>query len=522
MTHRSSLAIALVATALSCASTAPRRVAPRSNREAPTTHEGRAIYPRAITDARLSALWSEARAQLSDAAPAMADATSERVREALTPWLRGRLDGATRIANLARSLPPTSAPEDALLAALSYALVLDDARAQLLAVRPPSTLRGNANAERVWREALIESAATLTLSTRDAWQRCATAAETSPEVVRAWAATCSERADALASAIPPDAPSRAGTAEGRVTVPPECEGGEYASRAPDPEAPPPDESRNREIAVVYEGDLFDGPEREVLVDAVHAWFARLPGARLVSRGEVRAAEALRAARRWRANGPVCGQPPPLAALLADAHPNLVIAAIETWCGQFVDGSHAGATPESRAICTLAIHARRAGTANRSGLPDDVSADLDAPRGSVARWTDAVARLSASSAMRAVFGGLGMTSRHAEYRVLGYAEDDPWLRIGTTLYGTAERSEARDLLMGCATRGGGVGSYRIAWTVSPIGEGSDVRVEPITAPVDGSASQVAACVTERLARMRWPCTRSGAPSRIEARLCLGWR
>lgn len=224
MTHRSSLAAALVATALSCASSSPRHAVTRAVSDAPITYDGRAIYPRAISDARLSTLWNEARAQLSDAIPSVADATSERVREAVAPWLRRRLDGATRIANLARALPSTIAPEDSLLAALSYALVVDDARAQLLAMRPPATLRGNADAERVWRDSLIDSSATLTRSTRDAWRRCATVAAISPEVVRAWAVTCSERADALASAIPSDTPSRAGAAQGRVTIPPRVRG----------------------------------------------------------------------------------------------------------------------------------------------------------------------------------------------------------------------------------------------------------------------------------------------------------
>lgn len=517
MTH-TPLVVALAALSVSCAAS-PARPSPVTGAVGDTpSFEGRAVYPTAFTDARLAAIWSEAQQQRADLLPSTQGLTSTRHRELLTAWVHRRNEGVTRIDALARALPAPRPPEDRLFTALALALVVDDVRAQLVDVAPPETLRGNADAERMWRDALLELTAPVARSARDAWRQCATAAASAPAAVRPWGAMCAERAESLATVATVE-PRRA---TGSVSVPPECEGGEFAARAPDPEAPPPDETRGREIAVVYESALFEGPEREVLVDAVHAWFARLPGAHLVARDEVRAAEALHAERRWRAGGPVCGQPPPVAALLAERHPNLVIASVETWCGQFVDGSRVGAAPESRSVCTLAVHARRAGTANRGGLPDDLSADLDAPRGSVVRWTDAVARLREGSALAGLFGGLGTSSRHAEFRVLGYADDDPWLRIGTTLYGVGERGDAHDALLGCATRGGGVGSYRIAWTISPTGEGSAVQVESITAPTDGSASQVATCVTERLGRVRWPCTRSGAPARVEARLCIGWR
>ncbi len=520
LTPRSSLAVALTALAASCASSSARPAAVTGAAGDTPTFEGRAVYPSAFTDPRLSSIWSEAQRQLGDRAPSSAGLTSARFREALTSWARRRADGVTRLDGLARALPGRRPAEDALFLTVVMALVVDDARGQLTDLAPPDTLRGNADAERAWRDALVGVSAPFARSARDAWRGCARAAPSAPEAVRSWGATCSERADALEAVAAASAEPR--RASGAAAVPAECEGGEYASRAPDPEAPAPDETRGREIAVVYEGTLFEGPEREVLADAVHGWMSRLPGARLVAQDEVRAAEALVAQRRWRADGPVCGQAPPVAALLAERHPNLVIASVETWCGQFVDGSRAGQSPESRSICTLAVHARRAGTANRGGLPDDVSVDLDAPRGSVARWTEAVARLGAGNSMAAVFGGLGASSRHAEFRVLGYADDDPWLRIGTTLYGVGERGDARDALLGCATRGGGVGSYRIAWTISPTGEGGAVQVESITGPTDGSAAQVATCLTERLARVRWPCTRSGDPARVEARLCIGWR
>ena len=518
---RSSLAVAFTALAASCATSTPRPATVTGAVGDTPTYEGRAVYPTAFTDQRLATIWSEAQRQLADRVPSSAGLTSARFRELLTPWARRRADGVTRLDALARALPGERPAQDTLFVSIVMALVLDDVRGQLTDLAPPETLRGNADAERAWRDALADVSSPFARTARDAWRRCARSASSAPETVRSWGATCAERADALESAVASATPAHRVTS-GSVSIPAECEGGEYASRAPDPEAPAPDETRGREIAVVYEGTLFEGPEREVLVDAVHGWMSRLPGARLVARDEVRAAEALVAQRRWRADGPVCGQAPPVAALLAERHPNLVIAAVETWCGQFVDGSRAGQAPESRAVCTLAVHARRAGTANRGGLPDDVSVDLDAPRGSVARWTEAVARLGAGNSMAAVFGGLGTTSRHAEFRVLGYADDDPWLRIGTTLYGVGERGDARDALLGCATRGGGVGSYRIAWTISPTGEGGAVQVESITGPTDGSAAQVATCLTERLARVRWPCTRSGDPARVEARLCIGWR
>lgn len=516
--HLSTLAAVALLT-LSCAATAPRPAATAARPVAPPSLDGRAAYPTELTDTRLRAFYADAERQRADRLPPLEGRSSTDARAVIADWVRARSAALRGLASASRALLDGLAPQDRLFVALVYARTLDDLRGQVVGLAAPDTLHGNAEAERAWRDALRDVTAPLAHEALTAWRRCAVEAPAAPASVRPWESVCAARAAELAAterAVARPQPT------GSVVIPQECEGGEYTARSPDPEAPPPDEARPRETAVLYEGTLFEGPERERLADAVHAWMARDPSLRMVPRDEVQAALALQAERRWRADGPVCGQRPPVAALLAARHPNLVIASVDTWCGQFVDAPQGGAAPETRSLCTLTVHPRRAGTANRGGLPDDVGVDLEAPRGTVTHWIDAVSRMTVGGAHVSVFGALGTSSRRAEFRVLAYADDDPWLRIGSTLYGYARNEQAREALLGCATRSGGVGSYRIAWTISPTGEGAAVEATPITEPVDGSGAQVAACVAERLAQVRWPCTRSGAPARVEARLCIGWR
>lgn len=510
---------AVAALTLSCAAATAPPAATAARPAAPPALDGRAAYPTELTDPRLRALFADAQGQRDARLPALEGLSSTGAHTVIADWVRARADATRRLAAASRELGARAAPEDRLFAALVYARTLDDLRAQIVGLAAPATLRGNAEAERAWSDALRDAAAPLAREALASWRRCAAEAPAAPASVRAWAPVCAAHAAELEATERPVARPQA---TGNVVIPSECEGGEFTARSADPEAPPPDESRPRETAVLYEGTLFEGPERERLADAVHAWMARDPSLRLVPRDEVQAALALQAERRWRPGGPVCGQAPPVAALLAVRHGNLVIASVDTWCGQFVDAPRGGAPPETRSLCTLTVHPRRAGTANRGGLAGDVGVDLEAPRGTVTHWIEAVSRMTVGGAHVSVFGALGTSSRRAEFRVLAYADDDPWLRIGTTLYGYARNERAREAILGCATRTGGVGSYRIAWTISPTGEGGAVEAAPLTEPVDGSGAQVAACVAERLAQVRWPCTRSGAPERVEARLCIGWR
>ncbi len=518
----------LAALALAACSATPDARTPRTVQlpQAPERPmlRGLPVYPAALEAPALRGLWADAEDLRHDAPPDLRTTPLASARADLGPWVQRRLTGLRALATAARNVTAHGTPADRVFAAVVYADAADNLRAEIEGLTPPAALDATPDGITTWRETLREVAAPITREAESAWRACAVAAPQGPASTQPWTARCRELADTRAMELRPvAAPSPASNAApANVTIPPECEGGEYVRRSPEPEAPPPDESHPREVAVVCEDALFDAHDCERLTDAVHGFMASRGGVALVPRDEVRAAVALHDARRIRPDGPVCGQAPPLAAILAQRHPNLIIASVETWCGQFVDGSRAGRAPEQRSLCTLQVHQRRAGTANRAGLPDDVGVNLDAPRGSVNTWIDAVPRMTPNGAMASVFGALVASTRRAEFRVLGYADDDPWLRIGSTLYGRPHEEEAREALLACATRAGGVGSYRLAWTVSPTGDTTDAAVSPLTAPLDGSGERVAACVRERLGGVAWPCPRSGQPVRVEARLCIGWR
>lgn len=498
-----------------CASS-PRRVRRPRPAEAPPTLAGRAVYPGPLPAARLVAYWSDARAQLADAVSDARDVDGVRA------WAQRRLEALRALGVGAGDIHARGDAVDELFAAIVYATVTDDLIAQLASLDPP---RRPAD--------LALRPEHLVVSSRDAWQRCVVLVADAPAEMRAWAAPCASRVEALAPVVAQiearaeaQRAAQAAAAPARptpVVIPASCEDSPQRAALVDPEAPPPINARPREVLLRYDADdsgdgRFDGPDRDRLVAAVRAWMVRTSRARLVPIADVRAAEALVRARRWRPAGPVCGQAPPLPAVLSARHPNLVIATVSTWCGEVVDD--ADGRIASHPSCTLTVTSHRAGTDDQRGVPATRGVRLDGPRGDVARWLAAVPRLAENGGGLGLLGGLmaGDGGLYPYYRLAAFDDDDPWLRVGPTLYGNGNRDAVRDAMQACAPHARGVGSYRLTWTISPTG----ATLTPTVTPERADDTATAQCLTERLGAVAWPCPRGARPVPVEATLCVGWR
>jgi len=434
-------------------------------------------------------------------------------REEVSAWLRTRVEGLRALHPLVGQLSPRS-PDDALYAAVLYGRLVDELRTEIEGLPPLAGIVRDQEA--AWRSALAGSVVPLVRGARDAWRRCARVAPQTSPVLQGWGPDCTAQAEMLGARLeaaeptPPRAPTVA------VSLPPECEGPEWQQPVVDPEAPAPNRQRPAEIVLWVAGDRFVGADAARLRNAVQTALRTTVRTRFVPAAEVDAALALRQARRWRPTGPVCGQPPPLAAVLAPQHPHLILGRIETWCGTVSEEGQ----PE-RESCTLSVQFHRAGSDDGDGVPLGRSVDVTGARNTLPAWLAAAARLQqpeTRSAMGGLFGTL-MTGPDVVYRALGYASLDPWLRVGPTLTAPGDDS-VREALTACASPEAVVGSYDLAWTISPVGSAESVTVTPRTTAGERSGDAVAACLRAVLGRTGWPCPRDGVAARVEARLCLG--
>lgn len=513
MIRARALAAVTLASALSCSSPRPPRVSAAPTE--PTRFEGRVVHP-APQDALRAAYLDLALVQRADVAPTLPpDAGADTLREGFAPWLRRRALGLRELASRIPALDPRS-HDDAVFAAVIYATVADELRDAVQSLPPPPGLAQDAAT--LWRETRAAQVRPLARHARDAWQRCVTALPHASAALSAWSEPCAARVEALDEllAVEPPAPR---PRPQRITLPADCEGPEVTAPVPDPEAPPPVERAPRTVALVYGGDRFHAAERTRLIAAVRSWAARAPDARLVPQAEIETARFLQLQRRWVPRGPVCGQAPPLPALLATRHRNLVIATISTECQEVMS---VDADAGSQTICTLAVDYRRAGTDDRSELPPRRAVDLSGPPDDIASWVEAAGRLGdpdAGTAISGILGALGPPEGPV-LRLLGYADVDPWLRVVPTLT-RGGSAGVRDAIAACTHRLGGVGVYNLAWTLSPEGVARDVTVTPTTEPRDGRGAQVSACVRDVIAHAGFPCPRREGAATVRARLCLGW-
>jgi hypothetical protein len=484
------------------------------------TIEGRAVLDVPIEQASPSArdLWERRHALEAIAAPRpLEHPTMEAVREwmqgQLVPWLRTTTEQLRAMQPSIHTLANGSAEEQAF-ASIVTTSAYDRVVRIVAAIPPPSVPEHQADVDSAWRDSIEGVLLPYFRIEVDAYRRCVAVAPRLPEAMRGWGDVCADRARTIDARLATASRPRASAAPaGRArNVPPECTG--PTPIVVDPEAPAPDEHAPREIAVLVEDDRFHDAERSQLAAAVIARLRQRHVPRALPITEITRAESLRAQRRWTERGPVCGQAPPLPAVIAARHRNLVIASVGTICEPPDPSGSPGPTGANAEVCTLEVGFHRAGSSDDSGLPDPLTATSSGDRNNVASWTNAAAHLDVARTGHGYgYGGLGMAGQ-TYYRALGYDTTDPWLRVGMTL----DSSDVETAMVACHA-GRDVASYRLQWTISPTGGVSDASAEAITAPTE-SVDTERECIVRALTSAAFPCTRDGRPARVEARLCVG--
>jgi len=425
-----------------------------------------------------------------------AKSSSPFLRAAWRPWIEEHVTNARELLGGARS-----GDRDELVRTVLAARLLEHAIDELAAMSPPPALQADAELARVFREQIGQSLEPVRRTTVDAFRRCAALdpARLAP-VLHEWLAVCGERAAAHASALellartrsaaPRPAPRSAPAPE----TPVECRG---AGPIRDPDAPPPDESAPRQIAIVLEDEAVVGPDRARVIDALAARVQRVHRrAPVLPTAEIVRAERLVAERRVDEAGPVCGQPPPIGAVLARRFPNLVVAHARPWTWEDT--------------CSLSVWFDRAGTEDQGGVPQAISIDLPGGCHGAATWMAAARRLRVGgSRMGGIIGGLTLGEARAD--AAGYEDDDPWLRIGSTL-----RAAERDWT--ACLPAAGAASFALSWTVTATGGVASPRAR-LLGPSTRAAEAARQCVERTLGRLAFPCTPSGQDQAVEARVCV---
>ncbi|MEQ8279388.1 MAG: hypothetical protein RMA76_18285 [Deltaproteobacteria bacterium] len=294
------------------------------------------------------------------------------------------------------------------------------------------------------------------------------------------------------------APAKAPAPE-TVSIAEECRDGPVVEQ-PDP--PPPDISRPQVIALgFFRGNKLSADGKAAVLAAVRERVARDVELRLISAAEVAGAEQLHAEHRWKPGGPACAQARPVVSLLADRHPNLVTGTISSMCRYREEDGEL-----IQEACSLMVHFDRVGSDDRTDLPAALAAKIEGNADDYATWVEAARVLEPGLALS------GLMTRSYALRVSGYEAYDAQLRIRSTL---------RDLRepLGKCRLGADVASLDLRWTIAPDGHAGAIEVGPRIAPDDVTARRIAQCVAKVMAESAWPCTPSGKPERVSARLCM---
>lgn len=425
---------------------------------------------------------AEAPATIQDAWAAvriLLDAPPPERDTARVAWMRDR---AHAIAELEDDLEPLrdGDPRDRLFASAVLAALTDQlyvaTREMPADVEDPEV-----------RASFEDIVATFGLAARGQYLRCA-AVEQVPESMSGWASVCAARARALEVLMPVDPTVALCAAEE-----------EYVLR----QAPPRDESAPPAIAVVTSDERFTGRARDQLLSAVHRRVEALRDELVIPLAEVRTAARLVEERRWVEDGPVCGQAPSFEAILAHAHPNLILADVHTECEE--------------SGCTLSVWGTRP---DSTELALHMAADVTGSASAVSSWVRAAGRLSAPPGPAGVGsapqrGGLPRLPDGLVLRVRDLADDDPLLRVGPTLRWMGQMD-----LAACAPAADGVGVYAVELALAPNGavESAEVTVENEPRGADGAA--VSACLEQAIRAQEFPCPRPGQTNRASFRVCLG--
>ncbi|MFK7990863.1 MAG: hypothetical protein AB8I08_32890 [Sandaracinaceae bacterium] len=380
-------------------------------------------------------------------------------------------------------------PEAGPTASVIRARVYDAYQRTIRSSPIPTEIREDAELRVIYREALEQAAQPLSRMAAAAYLRCVERAQ-GPLTV--WARVCRTRERELRTRIA-SADRGSGTRPAREqeqwpdTCPPH-------NRVPDPQAPPAPRDASLELVVLYDGDEVSEAERSAFLEAVELVVVGHVGAERVPRREVERAQRLVAQRRWHPQGATCGQAPPLPALVALRHPYLILAHVLTECD---------ASGPCRVSVVFDHPSLRTGSTVAS-LPARLEADA------ASGWLDAARRLAPPEELQAIGVLRGGYWRRPipGYRVFGFEDVDPWLRLGPTLDG-----DVGEALRSC-WEGGPLVRFDARWTVDASGGVRHAHVD-----AEGASDTVLSCVRSVLERTAFPCPRESNEVSVQASFCM---
>lgn len=266
-----------------------------------------------------------------------------------------------------------------------------------------------------------------------------------------------------------------------------------------PEEPAPNPWAPLTVAVVGDDLRLNADDKAQLIAAVTAQLPTIPDAQMLPATEAEAAERLYAERRWRADGPVCGQPPPLTALLTEAYPNLILARVVIYCT--IPAFEANRAEQ----CQVGVVYRHVGSRRSNQLPHLWAVPTDGSPASLVASVESLDRHRSPVKINiAIVPPSLVTNGHQRY--------DPRLRVAATLRWNERRLQA------CLPPSTTV-ALDLRWTINPVGLASDVEVIPVENLSGEAGARVQACVTRALEGLAWPCTPSGEPEPVQVRLCM---
>lgn len=469
---------------------------------------GRPIWDRPLSDPMALRALERVRTALADKPPALQGTDPRMWLGPIQGWIEDRVRLTREVRADADALGSDADPRMQLLASVVLGVAADDFVSDLLSIEPPAEFvagEHGAQTKTVFKETIERQAAPLSSAARVMLQKCVVAAPRAPAQLRQWEAYCRQRDASLGELEARVAARETASPRTPQSKPPalfaDCDTKEV--RHVDPDAPPPDLKAKPAVVYLYtSSDLKDEDARK-LEQAVAAKLGLEVGMPVVNEKEVAAARALVAQKRMHARAPVCGQPPPLPAVLAHKRRHLIIGEIQTTC----------IWHDKTERCGLLVQYVRAGSDDNSGVPPALFAKVTSRDVPAAEWFASVERLIPDAGVASILGSLGMGKESKIFfELANYRDDAPWLRVASTL-----DSDTQARLSACIDA---PASFDATFTISPVGKTQKTTLAPVTAPPAGST--VDTCVKKALEATAWPCPLDGKPAKVAVRLCVAPR
>jgi hypothetical protein len=467
---------------------------------------GKQVWDGPLTDPMALRALDRVRTALADKAPTLQGSDPRMWLGPVQGWIETRVKLTREVRADAEALQSDSDPRMKLLAAIVFGVAADDFVSDLLAIEPPADFAtGDLAAETkvVFRETLESQSTQLAAAARVGMKTCIGAAATAPEAMRAWGAYCTERDSKLAALEARVAARAAKPAPSPIAKPPEmftdCTSTKEV-RHVDPDAGPPDMKAKPAVAYIYTGSDVKGDDVQKLEIAVAAKLGLEVGMPVVDDKELAGARKLVAQKKLYAKGPICGQAPPLPAVLQlNKRKHLIVGEIQTTCIWNKDVER----------CGLYVNYARPGAEDQENLPKPVFAKVTSRDVPAAEWIASADRLAPDEGLAGLFGMLGGDSSPVFFDLANYRDDVPWLRVASTL--------DRDTRARVAECVDAPASFDASFTISPVGRTQKATLTPVTAPP--ADSKVTACVKKALEATGWPCPLDGKSAKVNVRVCV---